>query len=97
MSSTRRSQLFYVFLWGVRVAQSFVFCPIFYRSLFIILLFSIVLSVRRFTACDYPVDIIKPFLPTVIVDPTESILFYNFIDFHNPNGDATRFKLLTNI
>jgi len=54
----------------------------FYRSLFIILLFVIVLSVLRFTASDYPVGIINPFLPTVlttvILDLTKIILFLQF-------------------
>jgi len=50
----------------------------FYRSLFIILLFAIVLSVLRFTACDYPVGIINYFLPTFILDLTKMILFSQF-------------------
>ena len=60
---------------GVRVAKPLAFCAMFYRSLFVILLFAIVLSVLRFTACDYPVGIINPFLLTIISDLTKIILF----------------------
>jgi hypothetical protein len=48
-----------------RVARSFVFCAVFCRSLFVLLsfcLFTIVLSVLRFTDSDYPFGIFKLFL-----------------------------------
>jgi hypothetical protein len=47
------------------VAQSVVFCVVFYRSLFVLLLLAIVLSVRlRFTASDYPFATLNSFFPT---------------------------------
>jgi len=38
---------------GVGVAQSLVFCDMFYRSLFVLLLLAIVLSILRFMTSDY--------------------------------------------
>ena len=47
---------------GVRVARSLVFCAMFCRSLFVIILLVILLSVLWFTVSDYPFCIIKLFL-----------------------------------
>jgi hypothetical protein len=44
---------------GVRVTRSLVFCVVFYRSLFVLFLLFIVLSVLRITDCDYPIGIFK--------------------------------------
>jgi hypothetical protein len=46
---------------GVRVARSLIFCVVFCRSLFVLFLLAIVLSVRRYTIFDYPFDIFKLF------------------------------------
>jgi hypothetical protein len=47
----------------VRVARSLAFCIVFCRSLFVVFLLAIVLSVfLRFTAADYPFAILKLFL-----------------------------------
>ena len=46
------------FSW-VRVARSLVFCVVFCRSLLVLFLLAIVLSVRRFTDSDYPFGIFK--------------------------------------
>ena len=78
MSRTRCAQFFLELCCAVRVAKSLAFCAMFFRSLLIILLFAIVLSVLRFTACDYSVGIINPFLPTFISGLTEIILFLKF-------------------
>jgi hypothetical protein len=45
----------------VRVARSLVFCVVFCRSLFVLFIFAIVLSVLRFTDSDYPFGIFKLF------------------------------------
>jgi hypothetical protein len=48
---------------GVRFDQSYVFCVVFCRSLFVLFLLAIVLSVHlRFTDSDYLFDIINFFL-----------------------------------
>ena len=47
---------------GVHVAQILVFCVVFCRSLFVLFLLSIVLSVLRFTVSEYPFDIFKFFV-----------------------------------
>jgi hypothetical protein len=48
---------------GVRFDQSYVFCVVFCRSLFVLFLLAIVLSVHlRFTDSDYLFDIINVFL-----------------------------------
>ena len=47
---------------GVCVVQSSVFWVVFCKSLFVIFLLVIVLSVVRFTAVDIPFDILKPLL-----------------------------------
>ena len=48
---------------GVRVARSFVFCVVFCRSLFILFLLDIVLSILlRFKDSDYPFSTFKLFL-----------------------------------
>jgi hypothetical protein len=44
-----------IFVSGVHVSQSLVFCVVFYRSLFVLLL-TIVLSVHWFMTSDYPFD-----------------------------------------
>ena len=44
---------------GDRVAQSLVFCAVFWRSLLVLLI--IVFFVLRFGASDYPFDISQPF------------------------------------
>ena len=47
----------------VRVAQSLVFCVVYWRSLFVLFILAILLSVLfRFTASDYPFGVIKLFL-----------------------------------
>ena len=43
---------------GVRVARSLVFCVVFNRSLSVLFLVAIMLSVRRFTDSDYDVGIV---------------------------------------
>ena len=48
---------------GVRVTRSLVFCVVFCRSLFVLFLLTIVLSVLRITASDYPFGVFKPHLP----------------------------------
>jgi hypothetical protein len=45
---------------GVRVTRSLVFCVVFCRSLFVLFLLTIVLSVLRITASDYPFGVFKP-------------------------------------
>jgi hypothetical protein len=47
---------------GVRVTRSLVFCVMFCRSLFVLFLLAIVLSVLRFTDSDYPFGVFKLFL-----------------------------------
>jgi hypothetical protein len=47
--------------------QSLVFCLVFYRSLFVLFLLVIVLSVLWFTASDYLFGIFKLFLPQSLV------------------------------
>ena len=44
---------------GIRADRSLVFCEIFCRSLFVLFLLTIVLSVLQFTVSDYPFDIFK--------------------------------------
>jgi hypothetical protein len=54
-------------IFGIRIAQSFVFCVWFCNSLFVFVSFFrllILLSVLRFTSSDYLSGIFKPFLPT---------------------------------
>jgi hypothetical protein len=46
---------------GVRVARSLVFCVVFCRSLFVLFLLAIVLSIHRCTNYDYPFGIFKLF------------------------------------
>jgi hypothetical protein len=54
---------------GIRVARSLVFCVMFRRSLFVLFLLYIVLSVLvRFTASDYPFGIFKLFLNNYATD-----------------------------
>jgi len=51
---------------GVYVSRSLVFCVVFCRSLFVLFLLPIVLSVLlQFSASDYPFGIFKSFLATV--------------------------------
>ena len=53
---------------GVCVARSLVFCVVFCRSLFVLFLLAISLSVLlRFMASDYPLGIFKVFCPTYFV------------------------------
>ena len=52
---------------GVHVAQIIAFCVVFCRSLFVLFLLSIVLSVLRFTVSDYPFDIFKFFVLNILV------------------------------
>ena len=60
---TRRAPEFILFFSEIHVVQSFVFCVVFCRSLYTctIVLFrlTIVLSILRFTAYDYPFGILK--------------------------------------
>ena len=44
------------------LARYLLFCLVFYRSLFVLFLLAIVLSVLQFTDSDYPFGIIKLFL-----------------------------------
>ena len=46
---------------GSRVSPSVVFCVVFCRSLFVLFLFAIVLSVLNITYFDYPFGIFKLF------------------------------------
>ena len=52
----------YAVLSGARVARSLVFCVVFCKSLFVLFLLVIRLSVLRFTDSDYPFVIFKLFL-----------------------------------
>ena len=52
---------------GVRIALSLVFCEVFCRLLFVRFHLTIVLSVLRYTASDYPFAISSSFSQTVIV------------------------------
>ena len=52
------------FYWGSCCSQSLVFCVVFCRSLFVLFLLAIVLSVLRFTASDCCFGIFKPFMNT---------------------------------
>jgi hypothetical protein len=52
----------YIAFIGVRVTRSLVFCVMFCRSLFVLFLLAIVLSVLRFTDSDYPFGVFKLFL-----------------------------------
>ena len=47
---------------GVRIARSFVFFVVFCRSLLVLFLLTIVFSIMRCKASDYPFDIFKLFL-----------------------------------
>jgi len=58
---------------GIRVARSSVFCVVFWRSLFVLFLLAIELSVLWFTNCDYPVGILK--LKRVIIRILVNIAF----------------------
>ena len=58
----------------VLVARSFVFCVVFCRSLFVLFLMAIVLSVLRFMDSDYPFGIFKLFL---LVKFTRYLLLVN--------------------
>ena len=58
----------YLRLPPVIVARSLVFCVVFCRSLFVLFLLAIVLSVLRFTDFDYPFGIFKLFFHEDNVD-----------------------------
>jgi hypothetical protein len=69
----------------VRVARSLVFCAMFCRSLFVIILLVILLSVLWFTVSDYPFCIIKLFFMIVgtlkswFQIPFIALLCHNFV------------------
>ena len=53
---------FTLFFCVVHIAQPFVFCKLFWRSLVVLFLLAIVLpALLRFTAFDYPISIPRPF------------------------------------
>jgi len=60
---------------GVRVARSLVFCAMFCRSLFVLFHLSIVLSVLRFTASEYPFGTFKLFFIKIPILQTVRLPF----------------------
>ena len=55
---------------GVRVAQYLVFCVVFCRSLLVLFLLALVLSVLYFTASDYNFGIFKLFFENIKLNST---------------------------
>jgi hypothetical protein len=64
----------------VRVGQSFVFCVIFCRSLFVLFRLAILLSILRFTASDYPSGIFKTFLYSETWNKGSGYLLFVFLE-----------------
>ena len=88
-SVTQNSRNFRIVNWnhllsGVVVAQSSVFCVMLCRSVFVIFLLTIVLSVLPLTTSDHSFGIVKPFLNFQLSEHNEKIHFLcrKFIEVH---------------